>query len=72
MKAFDIGWIPQGWTRGEPLKVRNLAGPDVVAIIDQDRSVTYTTEGMVEAIMVTVAAGQEDYANEWLKWWRGS
>lgn len=72
MRAFDIGWIPEGWTKGEPLRVRNLVGPAVVALIDQDLKFDYGDPTVLNLTIATVPKGQEDRANEWLKWWRGS
>lgn len=72
MKSFDIGWIPSGWTKGEPLRVCNLAGPDVVALIDQDLKLDYGNPMAINLTIATVPKGHEDRANLWLNWWRSS
>lgn len=72
MKAFDIGWIPQGWTKGEELVVRNLAGPHVTRTIMQSpKPYAQSTVVATDTAIVTVQAGQESVAQDWINWWKG-
>lgn len=70
LKAFDIGWIPEGWKKGEELDVHNLRGPYVVAIIMQAPKPYDPSIDVMELFMLNVGAGEMDRANAWLEWWR--
>lgn len=71
MKAFDIGWIPQGWEKGEVLVVRRLAGPHVTATIMQaPKPYVASAAQMNDTAIVTVQAGQESVAQAWTNWWK--
>lgn len=73
MNVFEEGYVPQGWSKGEMLYVRNIAGGKTVAIIMQayqpyHYSDTEIAEGDIAALEVT--RDMVDKANEWLRWWR--
>ena len=70
MIAFEIGWIPHGWVKGEPLFVCKLNGSDVVATIEQMPRAYDESKNMVNSFIITVPNGSADDANSWLKWWR--
>lgn len=72
MKAFELGWIPPGWTRGDKLKIRNLYGVNLstVAIIEQAPQPYNADFKYSDCGIVGVGPGEEEACNKWLAWWR--
>lgn len=73
MKCFDIGWIPKGWTRGDPLQVNHYPnGPSFVATISNGAPVDYADMRPISsdhAAFVLVPSDEYQRAKEWLDWW---
>lgn len=69
MKPFDIGWVPEGWTKGDPLYF--------------SKSVPRGGRGFVSRVIVALDAGtipcdecsylffhdQIPQVDAWFKWW---
>ena len=79
MEAFDIGWIPQGWAKGDLLKVNNFSpirfrmsdGSLIVFTIERDSPFAYDSSWK-SGFVITVREDQIGVANAWIKWWESS
>lgn len=74
MNQFDIGYVPEGWRRGDPLHV--TAPPSCPGRVNYG-TVTRKTTGYgpsqaASTFAVHYAGTEEEVkrVNAWLKWWR--
>lgn len=70
LKAFDIGWIPSGWTKGENLKIVTLNWLPVIAHIMQDIDPYGEIPSNASSFALQVLIDQNEKATAWLEWWR--
>ncbi len=71
MSAFDIGFVPSGWERGDPLRIRK-SSRHARGYVAQDITVLPVTIGEVPADAVyAVHFNDRDVSRveAWLKWW---
>ena len=71
MSIFTERGIPQGWKKGDELEVRNLPGENLstIAIIYKKEVSPYVRLSLNDIAYLTVHAGEQSEANEWMKWW---
>lgn len=72
MKAFDVGWVPKGWTRGQELKLFQ-ARPNWRGSLSQAFDVdSMPPIGAIQGDDVAhVSFAREDgkAVDRWLDWW---
>jgi hypothetical protein len=69
VKAFDIGWIPQGWQRGDKLRIVNAhyrCGPNIGLESVEPRFVLPTFDQNIEVIRFHYA--ERIKVLDWLRW----
>ena len=72
--AFDIGWVPKGWTRGEELDVSPAArmpnGDHRVGYVAQAELPPYPgLRAASGAVIVRFTAESTKDVQAWLAWW---
>jgi hypothetical protein len=68
MKAFDPGWVPHGFTPGEPLRMVKARGPGyITGIIEQD-----CHDLLRDSACITVPERDFHRATAWLAAWNAA
>lgn len=65
MKEFDIGHVPKGWKRGEPLSVRQGAIGGAV----MRQNIRPFNSRSAHEVTLTFVNTDAERVNAWLKWW---
>lgn len=77
LKMWDIGWLPEGWTRGEPLVAYNKnwrAGPTMTFVRDMcGRSLTWRVIESPDEMDIIFSIGfqrpDRRQVERWLLWY---
>ena len=76
MKSFEIGFVPQGWKRGNNLRfVRPGIGPNATVGQVWQAIPVFPSDAAVsgdDIACVTFVADDLPRVNAWLKWWQDS
>jgi hypothetical protein len=67
---FEIGFVPNGWTRGEPLQIANgrfASGP--WAALSQAMVCDYDSPLSPDAFYITFHQDDEQKVARWIEWW---
>jgi len=68
--AFEVGFVPQGWTRGQPLRVMR-AKPSWPGFVSLDHTKLSLKDSISGDAVGVVRFTVEEAANldAWLEWW---
>ena len=77
MNAFDIGWTPQGWTKGSKVDVHwpdnARYGPSARGYVAERIKLSDLGTPMAQdKVFVTFERGDWPKIEAWLRWWWGS
>jgi hypothetical protein len=67
---FEIGYVPKGWTRGEPLQMTNggfASGP--WAAVSQAPTYDYDSPISPDAFYITFHQDDKQRVAKWMEWW---
>lgn len=75
MNTFDIGFVPEGWERGQELLIRNGWPVGTISQDPSELSFVLGDEKVNERHVGYVTFNRQDAAevarvNAWLAWWR--
>lgn len=69
-KAFDIGFVPQGWKRGNNLRFMS-PGPNALGQVWQDVPVFPSEIHGDDVACVTFTTDDLQRVKAWWRWWQG-
>jgi len=73
---LNIGYVPEGWKRGEPLIVTYFTGGCITAKVIIFRAAGFNpdSEMLADDVVLEVPndADEIEAAKKWLEWWKGN
>lgn len=71
-QAFDVGFIPAGWEKGEELRVRKASQNTRGTVSQKNLPSLFDPKRVISCDDIAYCHfgyGEGDKVSEWLKWW---
>jgi hypothetical protein len=70
---FDIGFVPKGWTRGEPLNIANGGfASGQWAAVSQAMALDYDAPIAPDAFYIRFHEDDKRKVAKWIEWWNAA
>lgn len=73
MKPFELGWIPEGWTRGDPLVFSRAVQKGNRGFVHRRAPPDFDeAPAPCDEVLYTFAYEQIEQFNAWFAWWNNN